>query len=71
MKGEKAQMELSESELAIPELGGKLSAQIPVVLPGDHTARCLIVVQKVSSTPKAYPRQTHEIIKSPLNLSFK
>jgi len=66
MKGEKAVEELSQSGGALSKLGGQVSAQIPVFLPGDHAARSLIVIKKIRSTPDIYPRQTHEIMKLPL-----
>ena len=60
---------LSEAMLytagALRKLGGRLVENRTFTLP-DGSARCLIVCEKVSPTPAAYPRNGGKIAKKPL-----
>ena len=64
MKGALAQEELAEAQSAIKKLGLKLEEvkEYPI----DGTNHAVIVLRKVSSTPKQYPRRFAAIKKSPL-----
>lgn len=68
MKSEKGSEELSEAKLGIEKLGGKLASkkEIALSLGDDYINRELIVFEKVSATPSAYPRNYSQIIKKPL-----
>lgn len=57
LKGPKAEAELHEGQKAIEVLGGKLVKEDELVLPATSEERTLVLVQKVKSTPKKYPRQ--------------
>lgn len=64
MKGAAAQEELAECTHAIKALGLRLEEvkQFPI----DGTAHAVIVLRKVSPTPRAYPRRYAKIKQSPL-----
>ena len=64
LKGAMAQAEADEAKTAIEALGGRLSEirEYPV---GEATHR-IVVVEKVRSTPKAYPRKFAKIKQQPL-----
>lgn len=55
MKGPEYVEELSEAENAITLMGGTLSKVLEIKLPMDIT-HYLIVIEKIKSTPKQYPR---------------
>jgi 16S rRNA (guanine527-N7)-methyltransferase len=56
-KGESAHAEAVAAQKAIRLLGGELQQIIPVLVPGIAEERYLVVVDKVASTPPAYPRR--------------
>ena len=64
MKGAAAQEELQEAKGAISKLGLKLESitEFPI----DGTAHAVIVLRKVSPTPKQYPRRFAKIKQAPL-----
>ena len=64
MKGALAKEELAEAQSAIKKLGLKLEEvkEFPI----DGTNHAVIVLRKVSPTPKQYPRRFAAIKKSPL-----
>jgi 16S rRNA (guanine527-N7)-methyltransferase len=64
MKGALAKEELAEAQSAIKKLGLKLEEvkEYPI----DGTNHAVIVLRKVSSTPKQYPRRFAAIKKAPL-----
>ena len=64
MKGAAAKEELAECAGAIKKLGLKLESvkEYPI----DGTSRAVIVLRKVSPTPKQYPRRFAKIKQSPL-----
>ena len=55
-KGEKAAAELSEAGKAIKVLGGGNAVSVDFTLVGTDYSRSLIRIDKISSTPKKYPR---------------
>lgn len=65
-KGESGGAEAWAAEQAITLLGGRLRRVVPVELPGLPQDRTLIIVEKVSPTPPAYPRRTGIPSKRPL-----
>ena len=64
MKGAAAREELAECAGAIKKLGLKLEdvKEYPI----DGASHAVIVLRKVSSTPKQYPRRYAKIKQSPL-----
>lgn len=66
MKGAKCQEEVDEAQKAIFLLGGKLEAVQEVTLPELDDKRAIVVIRKVSPTPKAYPRRPAVAEKKPL-----
>lgn len=66
MKGESGAGEAWNAEYATLLLGGELRSVIPVHLPHLPENRSLIVIQKVSPTPVAYPRRPGIPSKRPL-----
>ncbi len=65
MKGANTEEELKESTRAIATLGGRLNRVEQVRLPGAEEHH-LVVIEKVSPTPKAYPRGGGKPRKAPL-----
>lgn len=65
MKGSGAEQELASAKGAIAKLGGRFRETRSFQLPGGD-ARSLVVCEKISQTPTAYPRNGGKIAKSPL-----
>ena len=58
--------ELSGKEAAIEKLGGELHDVFKFTLPDSEQTRAFVIVDKVKSTPKAYPRKAGTPSKEPL-----
>lgn len=58
--------ELKEANQAITVLGGKLRAVSMFQLPNTEMARSLVVIEKVRSTPKVYPRKAGTPSREPI-----
>ena len=69
MKGESAPAETQQADYAIRLLGGHLRKLIPITLPSVVEERYLVVVDKVVTTPDAYPRRVGIPAKRPLQAS--
>ncbi len=65
-KGEKAAAELSEAGKAIKVLGGGNAVSVDFTLVGTDYSRSLIRIDKISSTPKKYPRAGGKPSSSPI-----
>jgi 16S rRNA (guanine527-N7)-methyltransferase len=65
-KGETGAAEAWTARRAIALMGGELRRVLPVELPGLSEDRSLVVIEKVSSTPTAYPRRPGIPSKRPL-----
>ncbi len=65
-KGSAAHEEALAAEEAIRLLGGQLRKLIPVEVPGLAETRVIVVIDKVRSTPDAYPRSRGLPRKQPL-----
>jgi 16S rRNA (guanine527-N7)-methyltransferase len=65
-KGESGAAEAWAAGPAIGLLGGELRRVLPVELPGLPEDRTLVIVEKVSPTPAAYPRRPGMPAKKPL-----
>lgn len=65
-KGENGPAEAHAAEKAIHLLGGHLRQLLPVTLPGVVEERYLVLVDKVATTPPAYPRKSGVPSKSPI-----
>ena len=66
MKSAGSDAEIDEAGKAIALLGGKLSAVRDYPIPGTEVTHRLVVIEKVSPTPKRYPRPFAKIKKAPL-----
>ena len=67
LKGEDAANEAQEAAAAIALLGGGPANVKPVALPGVWSGHHLVVVDKVTRTPEAYPRRAGIHTKRPLH----
>jgi 16S rRNA (guanine527-N7)-methyltransferase len=65
-KGSAAHEEALAAEQGIRLLGGRLRKLIPVEVPGLAETRVIVVIDKVSPTPEAYPRSRGLPRKEPL-----
>ena len=66
MKGPAAAEELKEAEKAIKVLGGKVEKIHEYTIPGTEVTHSAVVIRKVGSTPKQYPRSWAKIKKAPI-----
>lgn len=66
LKGPALGEELEEAKKAISLLGGKVEKIVEYAIPGLDADHNLLIVRKVSPTPKKYPRRFAMIKKSPL-----
>jgi len=66
MKGASVPAEANSAEPAMRILGGQLRRLVPVALPGVADERYLVVVDKISATPRAYPRRVGVPTRKPL-----
>ena len=67
LKGPKAEDELDDGKKALEVLGGKLIKDEELTLPASEAERTLVLVQKVKSTPKKYPRQAGTPRRKPIH----
>lgn len=67
LKGPKAEDELDDGKKALEVLGGKLIKDEELTLPENEEERTLVLVQKVKSTPKKYPRQAGTPRRKPIH----
>lgn len=65
-KGATAEEELENAKAAIQILGGKVEQVYQYTLPDEEDKRAIIVIRKVSDTPKQYPRTPKAIKEKPL-----
>ncbi len=66
LKGPAAQEELEEAKKAISILGGKVEKLFEYAVPGIELRHNIVIIRKVSPTPKKYPRRFAMMKKSPL-----
>ena len=65
-KGPEAEQEVQAATQAVQRLGGAVRELKEVALPGQQERRVLVVIDKVASTPAAYPRRPGIPAKRPL-----
>ena len=66
MKSAGSDLEIDEAGKAIAALGGRLADVRDYPIPGTEVTHRLVVIEKVSPTPKRYPRPFAKIKKAPL-----
>ena len=66
LKGPDAAEELAEAQKAISVLGGKVEKVVEITIPESDLKHCAVVIKKIKSTPKAYPRKAGTAAKKPL-----
>ncbi len=66
MKGESAEREANEAANALRILGGRVSQIVPIQLPNVAEQHHLVLIEKISPTPRAYPRKPGMPAKKPL-----
>lgn len=66
MKAVDSDEELSQAARGIKMLGGKVEKILDYTVPGTDTLHRAVVIRKVKSTPKQYPRRFAKIKASPL-----
>ncbi|MGJ7920610.1 16S rRNA (guanine(527)-N(7))-methyltransferase RsmG [Neobacillus sp. LXY-4] len=66
MKAQSAAEELTAAKKAITEMGGKLESVHSFILPIEESERNILIVEKVKSTPKKYPRKPGTPNKTPI-----
>lgn len=65
LKGSSGHQEAAEAARAVALCGGEITGILEAALPGGDP-RTLVVIQKISQTPTAYPRTATKIVKNPL-----
>lgn len=66
LKAQKANQELADAQKAIQVLGGQIKQDVATELPITHDERHLLIVEKVKSTPKQYPRKAGTPARNPI-----
>lgn len=66
LKGPDAAEELTEAQNAISVLGGKVEKVVEITIPESDLKHCAVVIKKIKSTPKAYPRKAGTAAKKPI-----
>ena len=66
MKSVDSGPETDRAARAIAKLGGRLLPSVDYAIPGTQVRHRVVVVEKLSSTPKGYPRRWAKIQKAPL-----
>ena len=66
MKAVASQEEVDAAMSAIKKLGGRVDRQVDVKIPGTDVVHRLVWIEKIASTPAAYPRRYAKIKASPL-----
>ena len=66
MKSSHTGEEIASAEKAIALLGGRIGAVRDYTIPGSDVVHRVVVIDKVSPTPKKYPRRFAQIKKQPL-----
>ena len=66
MKSVDSADEVDKASRAIAKLGGRLLPRVDYEIPGTGVTHRVVVVEKVSPTPKGYPRRWARMQKSPL-----
>ncbi len=56
-KSGEVEAEVERAGAALAALGGRLQRVAPVSVPGLEEARCVVVIEKIASTPEKYPRR--------------
>ena len=57
MKGSEYEEEINEAKAHIGNLGGKISKVEEIILPGSDIKHTIIIIDKISKTPKQFPRR--------------
>lgn len=65
-KSDKLLVELEDAKKAIYLLGGEISKQVDFILPDSDIYRNLVVINKIRSTPKRFPRKPGLASKEPI-----
>lgn len=65
-KGQYPDEELNMAMSAIRILGGDFSQSLPIHIPGLEADRHLVIIRKIKSTPKQYPRRSGLPAKAPI-----
>lgn len=66
LKGPNAYEEIKSAENAVRELGGSIAEIKEIQLPDTDLNHNMVIIQKLSQTPIAYPRRAKKIERSPL-----
>jgi 16S rRNA (guanine527-N7)-methyltransferase len=66
MKGPSVEEEIIQAKNALSILGGKIEDVIQVSIEDSDLKHNLVIIKKIKSTPKTYPRQAGTASKSPL-----
>lgn len=66
-KGSAGDIEVNEAKGAIQKLGGRLFNAKTLTLPGSDENRDLVVIKKIKTTPKRYPRKAGTPKREPLS----
>ncbi len=66
LKGKNYENEIEESEKAIKLLGGEISEVKSVKIPNTDIIHYIVFINKISNTPKSYPRKAGKVTKKPI-----
>lgn len=66
MKGADTDQEIAEASTSLKELKGKIEGNHRFMLPVEQSARHIVMIRKIASTPAKYPRKAGMPLKQPL-----
>ena len=66
MKSSHTEEEINEAKPAIAKLGGHIARVVDYTIPTSDVVHRVVVIEKVSPTPKKFPRRFAQIKKAPL-----
>ena len=67
MKGNNIEEEIEAAQKAMTLLGGKIEKVESIILPGTDIERNIVIIKKIMSTPKQYPRKPGTPAKQPIH----
>lgn len=66
LKGPDVTQEVNDGETAIKKLGGRVEQVIKIEIPNSDITHSLVIIKKISKTPKLYPRKAGTASKNPI-----
>ena len=66
LKGPDAAEEIEGAQAAVKKLGGKIEETVKIEIPNSDITHSLVMIKKITQTPKQYPRKAGTATKKPI-----